>query len=168
MTDIMVQIEEQFNEKVKREFAPEPLKEIIFSIEQERDYPVQYKTFSGQMSSDTCDGYLIRTNLQDIFFGISSGQSCCEQWGYICSEEEQEFHTYVGAELLNIKLTDVNRMVAKVDEELQYGFDCGGIMFIDLETNLGVLQFAVYNNHNGYYGHSVYLRSNQLNLDEGL
>lgn len=32
-------------------------------------------------------------------------------------------------------------------------------MFINVETTRGLLQFAAYNEHNGYYGHDVLLVS---------
>ena len=29
-------------------------------------------------------------------------------------------------------------------------------MFVNINTSNGLLQFAAYNNHNGYYGHNAY------------
>lgn len=40
-----------------------------------------------------------------------------------------------------------------------YIYDIDGVMFINIETTKGFLQFVVYNEHNGYYGHSVLLVS---------
>ena len=34
--------------------------------------------------------------------------------------------------------------------------------FIDINTSVGKLQFAIYNTHNGYYGHEVEIKSTQL------
>jgi len=42
------------------------------------------------------------------------------------------------------------------DENLSYT-DCGDAVFLNIRTNRGNLQFAVYNAHNGYYGHSAYV-----------
>ena len=39
------------------------------------------------------------------------------------------------------------------------------VMFINIETSKGTLQFAVYNCHNGYYGHAVKVISEQLNVE---
>ena len=39
--------------------------------------------------------------------------------------------------------------------------DC---MFINLETNKGTLQLTVYNQHNGYYEHSVRILKNKTNM----
>jgi hypothetical protein len=35
-------------------------------------------------------------------------------------------------------------------------------MFVDIETDRGVLQFVAYNAHNGYYGHKARVQSTQL------
>lgn len=39
-------------------------------------------------------------------------------------------------------------------------------VFIDFETSKGKLQFVLYNDHNGYYGHYVTIKSNQLNIEK--
>ena len=33
----------------------------------------------------------------------------------------------------------------------------GGIMFVNFVTSKGVMQFVLYNEHNGYYGHDVHV-----------
>jgi hypothetical protein len=38
-------------------------------------------------------------------------------------------------------------------------------MFVNLETDKDTLQLTVYNSHNGYYGHSAFIRSNQINKE---
>jgi tRNA(Ile2) C34 agmatinyltransferase TiaS len=38
----------------------------------------------------------------------------------------------------------------------------GGVMFVNIETNEGTLQFVAYNEHNGYYGHIAKVQSMQL------
>ena len=45
--------------------------------------------------------------------------------------------------------------VSNMKEDL----DAGSAMFINVETTRGLLQFAAYNEHNGYYGHEVKLVS---------
>lgn len=44
-----------------------------------------------------------------------------------------------------------NFMVAKQD-----------CIFVDIKTDCGTLQLAVYNSHNGYYGHEVLIRENNV------
>lgn len=124
--------------------------EIIESIE--------YDDFNiGEYSS--YEGLIIKTNKQEIKMGISNFQSCCENWGSIVSEDD--FEDFIGSSLLNIYITD---------EELKsYDFDeyfSGDCIFINIETNKGKLQLVVYNDHNGYYGHNVTIKSTQLEYDD--
>jgi hypothetical protein len=46
----------------------------------------------------------------------------------------------------------LNQTVVK---ESGYYEDEGGIQFVDFVTDKGVFQLAVYNAHNGYYGHGI-------------
>jgi hypothetical protein len=100
------------------------------------------------------DGYLVETNTHKILVLIDNGQSCCESWGYIQSEDD--LAPYVGARLKEIKLTNTacNEVMLK-QECLEYGFERGGIQFVDFITDKGTFQLAVYNSHNGYYGHGI-------------
>lgn len=110
------------------------------------------------------DGYQIITDQQTIQIGISDYQSCCEDFGCIITNDET--NEFIGAELLGISITDTALNNKKI-EELEY-LDCGGAMFVNLETSEGLLQFVAYNSHNGYYGHEAVLVSKQLNCEEGL
>ena len=99
------------------------------------------------------DGYKITTTEHTYLILIDNGQCCCESWGYFSSEDE--FGNYIGKELASVELTDtaLNR---KKFEESGYYDDFGGIQFVDFKmANGSVLQFAVYNSHNGYYGHPI-------------
>jgi hypothetical protein len=40
--------------------------------------------------------------------------------------------------------------------------ECKNVYFITFETSNGTLQLAVYNEHNGYYGHNCYIKSNLM------
>ncbi len=111
------------------------------------------------------DGYKITTDKQNIFIVISNGQCCCEDWGYLSSEDD--FEDFIGADLLDIKSVDKDLLVEslKDTEELEYIGD-GDAVFINIETSKGALQFVLYNSHNGYYGHTYKIISKQYN-DEG-
>ena len=109
------------------------------------------------------DGYKIITDKQEIFFGISNGQSCCENWGYFSTPDD--FKEFIGTGLLEVKVVDTGLNTAKLEELY---LDEGQIMFVTFETTNGTLQFAAYNSHNGYYGHTAILRSIQLNEDQSL
>ena len=117
------------------------------------------------------DGYLIITDKQEIELSIANGQDCCERWGYFMSEDNTE--DYIGANLIDIELTDTALNEAKMKEEKVDSFINGswyegGIMFVDLKTDKGVLQFVAYNEHNGYYWHEAKVISTFLTHDENL
>ena len=44
----------------------------------------------------------------------------------------------------------------------------GGVMFVNLETDMGTLQFVAYNEHNGYYGHEAKVQCTKLTHAEHL
>ena len=114
------------------------------------------------------DGYQIVTNKQIIEIGISNHQSCCESFGYISSEDD--FDDYIGQELVSIERVDTALNKDKIEKyiNLDEEWESGDAMFININTPIGTLQFAVYNSHNGYYGHEVYIKSNQLTIETHL
>ncbi|WKV20403.1 hypothetical protein 16Q_010c [Pseudomonas phage 16Q] len=95
------------------------------------------------------DGFIV--TLEDdkqLKLGISNGQSCCEHWGYIISEDS--YHEFIGAEYHGVEV--VNEKLETVELEGVYEGSC---MFVNINTSEGVLQFVAYNEHNGYYGHEA-------------
>ena len=127
------------------------------------------EVFGVKLSEDSWrsfEGFEIMTDSQKIQILISDQESCCENYGQLCSEDD--FSKFIGATLNSITTTDTSLMTEKVGESDYYSDDGGGIIFVNLETSEGTLQFAVYNSHNGYYGHSVRIISNQLNLEDSL
>ena len=97
------------------------------------------------------DGFIVETDDGDpIKLLISNGQSCCESWGYFMSEDDVQ--SFVGASLRNVTLTNT----ALKTEQAPDVYD-GDVMFVNLETDRGTLQFVAYNSHNGYYGHTAML-----------
>ena len=110
------------------------------------------------------DGFQIITDLQTIQIGISNEQCCCESFDCIITNDETK--EFIGAELKSLAIVNTALNNKKI-EELEY-LECGGAMFVNLETSEGLLQFVAYNAHNGYYGHEAVLVSNQLNHEEGL
>lgn len=107
---------------------------------------------SGLMGGASYDGYKVKTDKHEFLLLIDNGQCCCESWGYFyLNDDEQEF---IGSELRAVNLTDKALNKKKVEQSGYYE-DYGGIQFVDFETDKGTLQFAVYNAHNGYYGHPI-------------
>lgn len=110
------------------------------------------------------DGYQIITNEQIIQFGIDNGRSCCESWGHMITNDSTD--EFIGATVKDISITDTALNNKKI-EELE-SLDSGGVMFVNIETDKGLLQFVAYNAHNGYYGHDAVIISKQLTYSETL
>ena len=92
------------------------------------------------------DGYMITTTKTTVRLGISNNQDCCEDWGYLMSEDNLD--EFIGATLHSVDVTDEELGSNSVQEIYE-----GGVMFVNLATSMGTLQFKAYNSHNGYYGH---------------
>lgn len=112
---------------------------------------------------DKDGGYIVITDKQKIEILIQNTQYCCESWGWFASEDNPQ--DFVGTNLINI--FRVNESFDPKEVEGLH-LDAGEAMFINIETDIGVLQFTLYNAHNGYYGHSVTIKSKQLTLDDVL
>lgn len=112
------------------------------------------------------DGYKIETSLKTFYILIENGQDCCESWGYLTTNDDLSY--FIGKEINKISLTDMN-LSNKELEELEYLAE-GGVQFLTMYMTDGeILQFAVYNSHNGYYGHSiVILEDDKVLLQEVL
>lgn len=113
----------------------------------------------------TFDGVFITTDKQVIEAGVSNEDQCCEHWGYMFTNDQVS--DFVGAYLKEVQIVDTVLNKTKWDSEFPYGLEGGDedAMFIHFKTDKGILEFVLYNNHNGYYGHSAYLKSNQLNKE---
>lgn len=112
-------------------------------------------------------GFEVVTTEQRIRLFIDNRQLSCEQWGYFwCNEHPQDF---VGAELYGVTLTDtaLNKTRMEANELDQDSIELG-VMFVNLETNEGTLQFVAYNDHNGFYGHEATVQCSQLHHEETL
>lgn len=117
-----------------------------------------------ETSFDGKDGFIITTDEQSIKLGIDNGQSCCENWGYFMSEDDTS--DFIGSKLIDIKITD--ELLKPNDNFDVNDIYEGGVMFVNLETDKGLLQFVAYNEHNGYYGHEACVISKQRNESDYL
>lgn len=156
--------------------------ERIISITELNDKKIDYETFKdvALYPGEGFDGYEIVTSEHVYMILIDNTQNCCESWGYIVSEDN--FEDFIGKELISVELTDtaLNKdnieNIAKYKEKVDDIIDCinfvntGGIQFVDFKMSDGnVLQFAVYNEHNGYYGHSIIVaKDNKILLQDTL
>lgn len=126
-------------------------------------------------------GYKITTDRQEIFLLIEADQQCCEIWGYLMSEDNLD--EFIGATLLGLRVIDMDGKTKashpdneedwtdedyRDDDEEDYDGRFDNAMFVNIETDRGTLQFTAYNNHNGYYGHTARVISQQLTHEESL
>lgn len=143
------------------------MSEIIVSIEELYDvnnHGVKIPN-SNKYYDIEFDGYAVKTNKQTFVLLINNSQNCCENWG--CFSCNDDFEDFIGAELLDVNLVDTALNVEKVKQVSDYICD-DEIQFVNFETSKGTLQLAVYNSHNGYYGHSILLRSEGFLWESGL
>ncbi len=109
----------------------------------------------------TYEGFIIITDKQSIKIGVSNDQDCCERWGHFVSHDNLD--DFIGAELHGVYLVDTALNEQKLKEHFEYGMDeDDNLMYVNLDTDRGILQFTVYNSHNGYYGHAAVVISEQL------
>lgn len=105
------------------------------------------------------DGYKIATTEHEYLVLIDNGQCCCESWGYFSTNDNPE--DFVGETLAAVEITD-KALNTKEVEKSGYYDSAGGIQFVNFKTARGgVLQFAVYNAHNGYYGHPIIIAKDE-------
>jgi hypothetical protein len=105
----------------------------------------------------TYDGWRVVTDDEMIRVGIWDGQSCCESFGYFSTDDDPS--RFVGADLLRVERVDGD---LKTIPDMEYGLDSGGAVFVNFVTDRGNFQLAVYNAHNGYYGHEAVVSSREL------
>jgi hypothetical protein len=100
-----------------------------------------------------------------VRFGISDGQSCCEDFNYL--HPADDYPNFVGAEYQGLR--EIYTWPASIDNPYaEYGFDAGGFQAIEVATDRGPLQFVVYNAHNGYYSHSTVIVDGDKIKESGL
>ena len=130
----------------------------------EKIISIQEATFKSKENDySNYDGYIVKTEKQEIKLGIYNSQCCCEQWGYFMSNDD--FSNFIGSNLISVEITDtcLNNSVLEKEE-----INEGECMFVNINTSKGLLQFVAYNSHNGYYGHDAIVISEQLNHTEML
>lgn len=124
---------------------------------------LEIKDYEGRDGYSGVYGYEVVTDKQSIKLFINNDQSCCERWGHFWCNDNP--HDFVGAELRGVSLTDTALNEAQMkanDLNPDDKWFEGGVMFVNLETDRGTLQFVAYNEHNGYYGHEAKVQCTQL------
>lgn len=122
------------------------------------------------------DGFQIRTDKQTISIGIESESKCCEDSGYLLSEDN--ISDFVGSDMVQIEKVDsgynktvfdkITNVKNRNSKAIKSSDKTLTTVFINVVTSSGVLQFVAYNCQNGYYGHKVYIESEQFNFDSDI
>jgi len=121
---------------------------------------------------DNSEGYSISLSDNSLIrILIEAETQCCEYHGYMCSEDE--FADFIGAEIISVESISEDLVSSEIisfidglrdiDNE-RYTCD----VFVNVNTNRGALQFALYNSHNGYYGHNYIVKYDDDVIDEGI
>lgn len=125
---------------------------------------------SGMLNSlcgySTYDGYKVETDKNEFYILIENDQCCCEDWGYITTNDD--INDFIGKTIKSVVFTDT-QLGNKEIKELEY-VEKNEIQFVNFKTTDGdTLQLAVYNSHNGYYGHNIIIAKNEdILLEETL
>lgn len=106
------------------------------------------------------EGYAVRTSKRVIRVLISSHCSCCEDYGVAMRKPSKETDL-VGAEVTSVewgkKVSD--ELVSAPDDRCLDWADMDNsdlhYAVVDIKTSLGLVQLVAYNEHNGYYPHTV-------------
>jgi len=107
-------------------------------------------------------GLKIETNKGNIELLISDNQSCCENWDALFLETPDDLSKVIGAKLIEVSDIEINTQ--------EYDQNSCGLNETQLRvvTTKGIIQFAVYNEHNGYYSHATFLQVFDINEDSDL
>jgi hypothetical protein len=100
------------------------------------------------------DGFKIKTTIQDYYLLIENFQQCCEEWGYLHTEDN--INDFVGAVVNEVTVMDTDDEIIDIESHVGSAESIDSV-FITFHTEKGNLQFVAYNAHNGYYGHEVYI-----------
>lgn len=101
---------------------------------------------------ETYEGLIIETDKGSIKLVIADSQSCCEQFGSLFFETPDDISQFIGAEIL--KIEDIN--IPRIDCDNNYG--SANETQLRIVTDEGIIQYAIYNDHNGYYSHGTILQ----------
>lgn len=94
-------------------------------------------------------GLKIETDKGDILLLIEDYQSCCENYGSNFLETPDDISKFIGAKIVRVVDTNIDN---------DKGYTEMNETQLKIVTKKGVLQYAVYNEHNGYYSHATFLQ----------
>jgi len=118
--------------------------------------------YTENIDYSTMRGLKIETDKGDIKLMISDIPCCCENWDALYLETPDNLDKIVGAKILEISDIEI-----KTGEYNQNSCDLEETQ-LRVTTTKGIIQFAVYNEHNGYYAHATFLQVFDIKEDGDL
>ena len=85
---------------------------------------------------------------KNITCKIENQHHCCEKWGTYTACNLNDF---IGAQYYGVYVSKIKK---KKHEEMK-------MLDVKITTNRGSIKFHVYNEHNGYYAHDVFIQSDK-------
>ena len=92
-------------------------------------------------------GLIIETDKGSIKLVIDNRRQCCENSGALFFDTPDDVSRFIGAFILEIETIDIERE-GYMDNETQ----------LRIITSKGVIQYAIYNKHNGHYAHATIIQ----------
>ena len=109
------------------------------------------QSIDGEYTHKDMEGLRIITDKGSIKLLIDMDGQCCETFGALFLETPDNTDHFIGATINSI--TDLEVANPEFDDG-----DEGAETQLRITTSRGVLQYAVYNAHNGYYSHTTFLQ----------
>ncbi len=109
---------------------------------------IQY--VDGDYQHNGKSGLFIKTDKGNIKLMIGDVQDCCETFGHLFFETPDNVDDFIGAKILAVKEIDVN-----LTEQIGKDYGERSESQLRIVTDKGDIQYAIYNEHNGYYAHEA-------------
>lgn len=102
------------------------------------------------------EGFKITTTNHIFEISIDAGYQCCEDYGYMVTE--CDIRDFIGSDIKSVECVVGSDYAKRLIEfanskEIEVESCC----FLIFETSHGTLDFAIYNMHNGFYEHRIYI-----------
>lgn len=113
---------------------------------------------------DGFKGWCVHTSKGLIYLVIDYNKQYCESFGYdMGCEESENLDYYKGASIVRIEQDASGYDNYEGDE-----YDLGGYTNLNIVTSKGVIDFWVYNIHDGFYEHHVKIKVLDEEIKESL
>lgn len=117
---------------------------------------------------ETFMGYEVETDDGFITIAVNDVSSCCESFDAVNNLPHLDY--FNGAEVIDIRAVETDEdgnwkdSKSLLKELGEYGPDVLEAGFIKIVTDKDTFDMGVYNNHNGYYGHTVIVKKSEKSI----